>query len=133
MQKNAPLISPENFEKLRKYLDTNPKLIILTHANPDGDAIGSALSLHLGLKNGGFQSSVACLDPVPKTFRFLAHTNEFLTDFDENAFDAVIFLDCGDKKMTRFHDAKPRILSDKMVKINIDHHPSNDNFGDINF
>jgi phosphoesterase RecJ-like protein len=118
---------------LKEYLSTDPKLIVLTHANPDGDAIGGALSLHFGLKGSGLKSSVACLDPVPKTFHFLAHTDEFLTDFDENAFDAVIFLDCGDKKMTRFHDAKPRILSNKMVKINIDHHPSNDNFGDMNF
>lgn len=127
------IIDHENLEKLKRYLKTNPKIIILAHGNPDGDTLGGVLGMGLSLKEAGQNVQIACIDPIPKKYKFLAGIEEIQTDFNEDDFDAVIFIDCGNKKMTRFHETKPRIHSDKMVKINIDHHPSNDLFGEINF
>jgi len=118
---------------LKRYLESKPKLIILTHSNPDGDAIGSALGLYSGLKEQGFDVEVACIDPCPDEFKYLPDHEKLKNDFNPSDYQAVIFVDCGDKKLTRFENAHPEILSEDMVKINIDHHASNDNFGEINF
>jgi phosphoesterase RecJ-like protein len=131
--KSTSVIDPKNLEKFKKYLDTNPKMIVLAHANPDGDTLGGALGVYRGLKDAGHDITIACIDGVPEKMQFLAGSDEVQTDFDENAYDAVIFVDCGHKKMVKFHETKPRIHSDDMVKINIDHHASNDHFGEINF
>jgi phosphoesterase RecJ-like protein len=125
-------INKTEVEKLQKFLATKPKILILAHANPDGDTVGSSLALFLALRNLNFDVKVACFDPIGK-LDFLPNVENFITDFDEKDFDAFFFMDCGDKKMTRFHDSKPRIFSKNVVKVNIDHHPTNDNFGEINF
>jgi phosphoesterase RecJ-like protein len=127
------ILPEEEIQKLKRYLKSRPKLIILTHANPDGDAIGSALGLYQGLLEAGFAPDVACIDPCPEEFIYLEHSDKLKLDFTPSDYEAVIFVDCGDKKLTRFETAHPEILSEKMVKINIDHHASNDNFGEINF
>lgn len=127
-------ILPESeVNKLKRYLESHPKLIILTHANPDGDAIGSALGLYLALKEKGHTVDVACIDPCPEEFKYLKNYDHLKTDFNPADYQAIIFVDCGDKKLTRFEKTYPEILSDERVKINIDHHVSNDQFGEINF
>jgi len=108
-------------------------MIVLAHANPDGDTLGGALGVYLGFKSAGHDIDIACIDEVPEKYQFLSGTAAVMTDFDENTYDAVIFVDCGNKKMVKFQETKPRIHSDDMVKINIDHHASNDHFGEINF
>lgn len=124
-------------KQLKDYIVTakkeKHKLLIIPHANPDGDAIGSAYGMYLGLKSQGVNVSLACKDSVPSNMSFLGCSDLFTKDFDETAFDTFIFVDCGDKVLTQFHKDKPRILADDVFRINIDHHPTNDNFGAINF
>ena len=131
--KNISLIDLNNLKQLQEHLVSDPKVIILAHGNPDGDTLGGALALYQALKNHHVDVKIACVDKIPEKLKFLAHSNNVKQDFNEEEFDSVIFVDCGDKKMVKFHENKPRILSDDMVKINIDHHASNDFFGDINF
>ncbi len=127
------IIDVKHLEKLKTYFEQKPKMIVLAHANPDGDTLGGAIGVYLGLKSAGHDIDIACIDGVPEKYQFMAGTDLVMTDFDEDSYDAVIFVDCGNKKMVKFHETKPRIHSDKMIKINIDHHASNDHFGDINF
>ena len=133
MTHKTPLVDAENLEKLKKYLSTNPKIILLAHANPDGDTLGASLGLWEGLRSMGVTVDVACIDAIPEYLRFIPFAENMRSDFDTNDYDAVFFIDCGAKKMTRFQDTKPEILSDKMVKLNLDHHPSNDLWGEMNF
>ena len=133
MEKPNSILGAEDMENLKAYLATKPKIIILAHANPDGDTFGGALAMYLGLKSIDIPVELACVDDPPEKLRFLSHVQDMMQDFDENAYDAACFVDCGDKRMVRFQESKPRIISDDMVKINIDHHASNDRFGEINF
>jgi phosphoesterase RecJ-like protein len=87
----------------------------------------------LGLKQLGLEASLACIDEIPRNFRFLSTWKEYQQDFDSKDYDAIVFMDCGDKRMTKFQEAKPEILSNEIFKINFDHHPTNDFFGEINF
>ena len=133
IKETKSIIEEKDLANLKKYLADNPKMIVLAHGNPDGDTLGGALGVYIAFKNAGHDVDIACIDGVPKKYQFMAHTDEVKKDFQEEIYDAVIYVDCGNKKMVKFHETKPRIVSDKMVKINIDHHASNDHFGEINF
>lgn len=120
-------------EKLRSWLQKSPRVVILAHSNPDGDTTGSSAAMALGLEQLGLKVTRACVDEIPDPFKFVAGSDKYVQDFDEKDFDSAWFFDCGDKVMTRFHEAKPKILSDEMTVVNLDHHPTNDSFGNINF
>lgn len=126
------MINKKELEKLEKYLGQGNKTLILTHANPDGDAIGSSIGLYNGFRALKEKVDVACIDGVPEQFQFVKNADKMLTDFDSEDYNAILWVDCGDINMTRFQNEKPEIL-EKKFKINIDHHPSNNEFGNINF
>ena len=126
MKKLRVNIDQNNLHTFREFLKEKPKLLILSHANPDGDTTGSSMGLYLGLKQIGIDASLACVDEIPRNFHFMPAYKEYLQDFNSDDYDAIIFMDCGDKRMTKFQEAKPEILSNKTFKINFDHHPTND-------
>lgn len=118
---------------LQKFLDTQPKIVVIAHGNPDGDTIGASAGIAAGLRQLGHDITLACIDPSPDAFGFVVGTDEYVQDFDENTFDGVFFCDCAESYMSKFSDSKERLLSGDMTAINLDHHPTNNNFGDINF
>lgn len=120
-------------QKFKQFLSDKPRTLIVLHAGPDGDTTGSSLALFSALQSYGVSVDLVCKDALSADFGFLENSEKVAHDFDEKAYGAVFFMDCGDKRMTRFHEEKPRILSDDILKINIDHHPTNDHFGNINF
>ena len=126
-------IKKSELEKLQAWIEGKPRVVMIAHSNPDGDTIGCTAALALGLEQLNIHVQRACIDAVPKDFQFLKGSDEYTQDFDVKDFDSAWLCDCGDKVMTRFHEAKPEILSETMTTINLDHHPTNDNFGDINF
>lgn len=48
-------------------------ILIATHINPDGDAVGSSLALAEGLEQLGKTVRVCCADPVPQNLKFLSN------------------------------------------------------------
>ncbi len=119
--------------ELQATLDEAGHILVVTHANPDGDAIGSMLGLTLGLRSLGHRVTPCCKDGVPKAFAFAAGAADVVKVPDMAAVDTVCIVDCGSKYMTRLHEAHPEILTGEAHRrVNIDHHPSNDDFGDVN-
>lgn len=120
----------------------NAENILLTcHEKPDGDAVGSMLAIYVWLKNLNKQLTMYSVDEVPKKLSWLAFSNLITNNKEEikpsfakattdkkSNFDLVIFLDCGCK----LRNGLTEIFCKKNKTINIDHHKSNDNFGDIN-
>ncbi len=131
MQKQ--FIKKSELEKIQEWIKTNPHVVIIAHSNPDGDTVGCSAALSLGLEQLGINVQRACIDTVPEGFQFIEGTDKYEQDFDVKDFDSAWLCDCGDKVMTRFHEEKPEILSETMTTLNLDHHPTNDEFGDINF
>lgn len=105
---------------------------ITGHVSPDGDCIGSCMALYYYLKEE-LQNTVEIdiyLESVPSEFAFLEDTNIIRSDNeDEKTYDVFFALDSGDLKRIGF--AKKYFLNAKK-RINIDHHISNTNYGDIN-
>ena len=104
-------------------------IVILTHENPDGDAIGSALALYHALKMLGKQPELV-MPKYARIFGFLPGTEEILQQGTKTPYDLAIAVDCATIKMLNgfsnyFEDAK--------VKISIDHHGTNSMYADYNY
>lgn len=106
---------------------------IIFHESPDGDAIGSSLGLLLGLRKLGKNVNIISKEVVPDYLNFLPHTSEISTEISEvpSNTDCVIVVDCGDVK--RINAKNLSFESRNYVLLNIDHHLTNEMYGDINY
>lgn len=105
------------------------KIAILTHENPDGDAIGSSLALKLALKQLGKEADLI-VPEFPKSFEFLPGADEIIKESNVEQYDVTFALDCASIKLLNgfvkyFDNAKTKII--------IDHHSSNTMYGDLNY
>ncbi|TAL17172.1 bifunctional oligoribonuclease/PAP phosphatase NrnA [bacterium] len=119
----------ENSSPVAKTLRSSQEILLLTHQSPDGDALGGMLGLGLPLIEAGKKVAMVIEGPLPAHMAWLPGSSLFETKIPERNFDAVVMLDCGDKKRTGF-DLSP---FEKIPLVNIDHHASNDNFGTVNY
>lgn len=120
-----------NTIKILKTIARHKTFLVSTHVGPDPDALSSQLAIAAYLRALGKQ--VHCINEgdVPARFRFLPGSARIksLKSCQVQRVDAAIIVDCGD--FDRIGEVK-RIASTAKAVINIDHHITNDNFGDLN-
>ncbi|MEW5909347.1 MAG: bifunctional oligoribonuclease/PAP phosphatase NrnA [Thermodesulfobacteriota bacterium] len=105
-------------------------ILVASHANPDGDAIGSLIAMGLTLSGLGKGTTLYNESPIPAVYRFLSGVQRVVDRLDGlKLFDTAVVLDCGD--VQRLGDAGPEIERIPLV-INIDHHVTNSRFGRFN-
>ena len=109
------------------------KFLITAHINLEGDSLGSQLAMKELLIGMGKEAVIVDSDPVPDHYRFLPKAGEVSNKVDEKTdnFDAAVVLDCPTLKRTG--RVKDIIKKKARLVINIDHHISNEKFGDINW
>lgn len=115
-------------KELKKIIDAAQKILILTHQSPDGDAVGSSLALYSALKNNQKDVDTIIID-YPDIFQFLPETSNILTTSNKD-YDLIITVDCSDIKRVA---QDKNYYSEKTLILNIDHHPTNNFFGDYNY
>lgn len=122
-----------NIQACKKIFLNAKSIIISTHTNPDGDALGSSLALHrFALKIG--KSSRILADTQLSVNLALFNQNEYeVYDYTkhvgliENA-DAIFILDLNDSK--RLKSLEKNILESRAKKVMIDHHLEPNDFAD---
>ncbi len=111
----------ETWEKIKN----SDNIVLIAHTNPDGDALGSSLSLYPVLKKMNKNVKVFnATTPLPMYLDFLPNFDKVTNQLPKK-IDLMISFDCGSFDRLGI-DEKPAFL------INIDHHVSNTNYGDIN-
>lgn len=105
-------------------------ILVISHEDPDGDAIGSILGFAWALRQLGKRVHPACPDPVPSVYRFLPGSGEIAAISATNQ-DLIVTLDGSDK--TRFGDCFDPERDRDILVVNIDHHVTNTHFADINW
>ena len=55
------------------------KILVMSHASPDGDTLGSASALLRGLASLGKEVAFFCADPVPEKFQYLLRASPWGT------------------------------------------------------
>ena len=107
------------------------KFLLTTHENPDGDALGSLLGMHLVLQQLGKDSLMflaANQFPLPYEYQRMKLDDvlhELPGDVNERT---IVFLDCGNVDRTPVHF----LQGGHLHVLNIDHHHDNTRFGDVN-
>jgi len=117
------------WDKATQAVKDASSVLIVTHVNPDGDAIGSMLGLGAALQNMDKTVTTAVDDGVPKSLRFLTGADDVYAKLTTRKFDLLIAVDAGDEERTGDVGAYGRRNS--QTEINLDHHPTNTFFGDI--
>ncbi len=123
----------DSFAQIANAITPANTLGIITHRRPDGDAIGSSIALAEALKEIGKTVHLVNEDEVPDTLRFLTGTESFHAAREIETpipVDLIVVLDAaghdrvGDGTWAAFRNHGP--------VINIDHHVSNNHYGDLN-
>jgi bifunctional oligoribonuclease and PAP phosphatase NrnA len=119
-------------EQVVSELRAADKLLLTTHENPDGDALGSLLAMHFILTQLG-KDSVMYMSPdefpLPWEYRGLPlDEGVVMTPPRDVAERTIVFLDCGniDRMPVDFLQAEGLHI------LNIDHHHDNTRFGTVN-
>lgn len=113
-------------EKINQKIIESQKILLLTHENPDGDALGSLAAFALTLYKLSKKIDCACTSDIPRIFNFIPLVDKIKKDFILGDYDLIIILDCGDIKRTGFSDRLKELNRYKKRIINIDHHSKND-------
>ena len=118
-------------EKVLSALRKHKSFLVSTHVNPDPDALGSELSLAIFLRAMGKNVHIVNEEPAPRRLAFLPQARRIkgCAKSRNIVCDAAIILDCGE--LDRVGKAQ-KLISKEMFVINIDHHVTNDFFGDLN-
>ncbi len=129
MKEHEPL-----FKEIGRRLGQARRVLLITHKNPDGDALGSMLGLAYYLHENNLDHISFCASEVPEHFFFLPRFETIKANVDaitRDEFDTLVVLDAGDLERTGVIELLPQIKGVSAI-INIDHHRTNTNFGHIN-
>jgi len=118
-------------EQVLEEIEAAERFLLVTHENPDGDALGSLVGMRGVLAALG-KDAVMFLPPselpLPYEYAFLpldGLVTELHDDLDERT---IVFLDCGNLDRNPIAGAE----SDGAHVLNIDHHHDNTRFGTVN-
>ncbi len=109
-------------------LNKSRNVLIASHQGPDGDALGSLIAMGLALKDRGKRVTLYNESATPAVYSFLPSVN-LITDRTEDLseYDTAIVLDCSELDRIGALAGKIRRIP---LLINIDHHITNNFFGD---
>ena len=104
------------------------RFVVSSHARPDGDSIGSQLAMAYALRTLGKEVTVVNADPAPPPLMQFPGVPEItVAPLIEGHYDAAIIMECSDLARTGVAGL------DRSFVINIDHHPGNTAYGQINW
>ncbi len=115
--------------KARNSILAARDIVISGHINPDGDSIGSLLSLGMGLEKLGKRVYMISCDGVPQRYRKLPGASRIIRKLDRPV-DLAISVDCSNKEIlgpTYYLFAKASEI------LEIDHHSFRRPFGDVTY
>jgi phosphoesterase RecJ-like protein len=123
------MITPQDVATFRSVIDRAKLYVLVTHVNPDGDAIGSQVGLGRFLVSMGFEVRVVNQDETPRDLRFLEFDGPFAESYDATRHDGL--LDAADVIVLVDNSAPDRLgrmevpVRARTAKtLCIDHHPT---------
>jgi phosphoesterase RecJ-like protein len=118
------------YDEIKELIDANEDILIFGHKDADGDTLGCSLAFAEALRSAGKQVWVLIPPPLPDMYTFLPGYKD-IQEEPPHGIDPhlVFFFDSGN--LERSGSSVKRIASHATI-VNVDHHPSNSRFGDIN-
>src|SRR5436190_16770840 len=104
------------------------RFVLSSHSRPDGDSIGSQLAMAYALRELGKEVRIVNSDRAPAPLlAFPGVADIEIGNEARGTADAAIIMECGDLARTGVSGL------DRQFVINIDHHPGNTEYGEINW
>lgn len=120
----------EQLQRVKQFIEAGDDFLVVSHVNPDGDAISSTVAVGWLLNSLGKSYTMMNEGPCPAKFHYLWGARDIIDasqHTEAHKYRYVIAVDCADYQ--RIGKVSERFAED--VKIaNIDHHPTNDYYGD---
>ena len=137
---STPSLPIEKLQRIESLIRQSKNILLVSHKSPDGDTVGTATAWYEMLTMKGKNCSLVCYDPLPTSLQFLPHAEKYRQDFCLNDFDLIIASDSGAHHLLGFHETKEGFLTvnsegkfeKSLPMINIDHHKTNERYGDVN-
>lgn len=108
------------------------RIAIVSHIEPDADAVGSVLGLAGGLRQLGKEVTTAYSDAIPPYAEFLAGATDVVYEWPDGPYDVYVFADAADiVRVGRLYADDPERFAGTPV-INMDHHRTNPGYGTVN-
>ena len=129
------MFNTHELSEIKKILNPQNKIVIITHYNPDGDAIGSSLGLKHYLNTKGIDAEVVVPNDFPKFLKWMPDAKKIIiadykqkkaSDLIKNA-DIIFILDFNTPSRSG-NFISSLIEKSKGKKIIIDHHQQPDTF-----
>jgi phosphoesterase RecJ-like protein len=121
-------------KQIHKELLGAENILLVSHKNPDGDALSSGCALMQYLRQLNKNHIAYCATPISKNLNFLPHAEYYITNpqiLTNNQFDLIIVLDSGDLLYAGLDEFLKK-LDYAPIVVNIDHHATNEFYGHHN-
>lgn len=133
------IFSEERIEHLKQLIEANSFFVLTCHTGPDGDALGSTLSMAHYLKALGKEALVIVPDAYADFLAWMPGAQEVLR-FDKHRDKAELMMATADvifamdyNGLRRIDDMGAVVEKSKAVKVLIDHHLQPEDFCELKF
>ncbi|MNK03045.1 Bifunctional oligoribonuclease and PAP phosphatase NrnA [compost metagenome] len=114
------------------FLMEHNDFLVVSHVQPDGDAVSSTLAVGWLLSCLGKNYTMVNEGPIPRRMSYLWHADQII-DLSEHPLETtykhVICVDCADFQRV---GQTQKYFAENALILNIDHHPTNDAYGSVN-
>lgn len=121
-------------QKIYAQVQRSEKIMVVPHQHPDGDTLGSVSAFVHWLEHMGKPYVSFCATSMSKKLTYLAHVDQISQDpavWQDPTIDTVIVFDAGDLAYAGI-DKYIAEMPNKPTIINMDHHNTNEYYGDLN-
>jgi phosphoesterase RecJ-like protein len=120
-----------DLKAVAEAIRSHDRFLVISHENPDGDALGSLLSTHLALRQLRKDSVMLLAGdvPLPAEYRFLRLDGLVRLPPDDASERVLVAVDCAKEERL---GPVPGLLERAPIVLDIDHHHDNSRFGNVN-
>ncbi|MBI5972727.1 DHH family phosphoesterase [Staphylococcus caledonicus] len=116
----------EIFNKIMREIEEKDTIVIHRHLRPDPDAYGSQLGLKLYLERKFPHKTIYATGVAEESLTFIGG----LDDVEDSVYEEALVIVCDTANAPRIDDER---FANGQKLIKIDHHPAEDQYGDINY
>ena len=117
-----------SLQETAALLQAANKIVLCSHVSPDGDTLGSALSLMKALQKLGKDVIVTVDDEISKVYKFLPGIESFVSFLNDERIAADLLVVIDASSLDRAGNVSQCVSAPKTL--NIDHHISNTEYAD---
>ena len=129
----------KRIEEFKKLIDSSKSIVLTTHHNPDGDAVGSILGLYHALKALNYPVEAISPNGFPEFLSWMPNNDQVIRYSEQKAVaiskilnaDTIICLDFNGFRRTE--EMGDYLQKSQAKKVLIDHHPNPESSFDIQF